>query len=363
MTAGGGVTAGGTGSAGGTSTGAGGWGRAASSSCGGASAGPAASGSGSAGGASAMRQEMPNSPTRRSESVEQAHRWRGDQRQPGRARVGVEVGGQLGRQRLLVGGEALPVLGRQVDRELVRDVDARHRDRLVVLHLAGQLAGELDRLQAAPKRPPEAALEESLDLLLDVAQEAHAVGFRSVADALAGTRRRRTRQGRMAHASTITAAGTSAASGVGGVRGGRDQRGPHGRHPGGAGRQARAAGARPQHQRDAHRGGDEGRGLDQRLGPVGQGLPQGAPPRRPATTPRPARPRPTAGARRPPAGPRLPRPPASPGPRPSPRPPPTGAPASAAPGPRSRGRAARGRSRRAPARRRAAAAAGRCASR
>jgi hypothetical protein len=63
------VTAGGTGAAGGTTPGAGGWGRAASSSCGGASAGPAASGSGSAGGASAMRQEMPNSPTRRSESV------------------------------------------------------------------------------------------------------------------------------------------------------------------------------------------------------------------------------------------------------------------------------------------------------
>ena len=51
------------------------------------------------------------------------------------------------------------------------------------------LAGELDGLQAAPERPPEAALEEALDLLLDVAQEAHAVGLRRVADALAGQRR------------------------------------------------------------------------------------------------------------------------------------------------------------------------------
>ena len=71
-----------------------------------------------------------------------------------------------------------------------------------------ELAGELDRLQAAPERPPEAALEEALDLLLDVAQEAHAIGPRSVADALAGARRRRTRQGRRAHATTTSPAGT-----------------------------------------------------------------------------------------------------------------------------------------------------------
>src|SRR5690606_7270039 len=65
-------------------------------------------------------------------------------------------------------------------------------------------------LQAASEHAPEAPLEEALDLLLDVAQEAHAIGPRRVADALAGTRRPTLRQGRSDQATMTTAAGSTA---------------------------------------------------------------------------------------------------------------------------------------------------------
>jgi hypothetical protein len=40
----------------------------------------------------------------------------------------------------------------------------------VVVHLLGQLARELDRLDVGAKSAPEHTLEEALDLLLDCAQ-------------------------------------------------------------------------------------------------------------------------------------------------------------------------------------------------
>ncbi len=313
-----------------------------------------------------MRQEMPNSPTRRSRVGDQAH---GGAVRPATARPCAR--GRRGRRParsssdVLVRGEALPVLGREVHRELVRDVDARDRDRLVVLHLAGELARQLDRLQAAAERPPEAALEESLDLLLDVAQEAHAVGLRSVADALAGTRRRRTRQGRMAQASTITAGRHQRRDRVRRLRGGRDQRRPRRprarpRRPPGAGRPG--APAAPAGRTSRRRPGRAA--CTSASGRSASGSPEGRARRssgdEPSSSPPTADGR-GAPARQQPVGARG----HLPGrrPRPSPRPPPTGAPASAARGRRRPGRAARGRSRTAPARRRAAGAAGRCASR
>ena len=59
---------------------------------------------------------------------------------------------------------------REVDRVLVRDVDARDGDRAVVVHLLRQLARELDRLDVGSEGTAEHALEERLDLLLDCAQ-------------------------------------------------------------------------------------------------------------------------------------------------------------------------------------------------
>ena len=53
------------------------------------------------------------------------------------------------------------------------DVDARHGDDLVVLHLLDEFARELDGLDVRPERTAEDALEEALDLLLDAAEHAH----------------------------------------------------------------------------------------------------------------------------------------------------------------------------------------------
>ena len=79
-------------------------------------------------------------------------------------------------QRVLVALELLAVGGGEVDRVLVRDVDARDGDGLVVVHLLRELARELDRLDVRPERAPEDALEERLDLLLDCPEDHDAGG-------------------------------------------------------------------------------------------------------------------------------------------------------------------------------------------
>ena len=71
----------------------------------------------------------------------------------------------------LVPLELLAVGGREVDRVFVRHVDARHGDRLVVVHLLRELARELHRLHVRPEGTPEDALEERLDLLLDCPED------------------------------------------------------------------------------------------------------------------------------------------------------------------------------------------------
>src|SRR5205085_2101825 len=56
---------------------------------------------------------------------------------------------------------------------LVRDIGARDRDGLVVLHLLRELARDLDGLHARLEGAAEGALEESLELRFQVAEDAH----------------------------------------------------------------------------------------------------------------------------------------------------------------------------------------------
>ena len=85
-----------------------------------------------------------------------------------------QVTGQLLEQRLLV----VPVVGSvswgEVEEVLVRRVDPADRDSLPVIHLLGELAGELDRLDVRAKGATEHALEQGLQRVLDSAQYAHA---------------------------------------------------------------------------------------------------------------------------------------------------------------------------------------------
>jgi hypothetical protein len=77
-----------------------------------------------------------------------------------------ELVSQLG----LVARELLVVARREIDRVLVRDVDARDRDVLVLVPLLDQLARELDGLHVRAERAAEHALEERLELGFDVAE-------------------------------------------------------------------------------------------------------------------------------------------------------------------------------------------------
>ena len=88
-----------------------------------------------------------------------------------------EVVLKLGAQRVLVARELLAVGGAEVDAVLVRRVDARDGDDSVVLHLLGQLARQLDRLHVRAKGAAEDTFEQAFDLVLDVAEDAHATGL------------------------------------------------------------------------------------------------------------------------------------------------------------------------------------------
>ena len=67
---------------------------------------------------------------------------------------------ELGDERVLVALELAPVGLGEVDGELVRDVDPRDGDRLVVVHLLRELPRELDGLHVRAERAAEDALEE-----------------------------------------------------------------------------------------------------------------------------------------------------------------------------------------------------------
>src|SRR5205823_2871452 len=80
--------------------------------------------------------------------------------------------GQLLLQRPLISLEPLTVLGGEPDRVLVRNVDARDGGGPVGVHLLRQLAGQLDRLDLRREGTAEHPLDEVLDSLLEVSQNA-----------------------------------------------------------------------------------------------------------------------------------------------------------------------------------------------
>ena len=80
---------------------------------------------------------------------------------------------ELGAERRLVARELLAVARREVDRVLVRHVDARHGDHPVVVHLLDEFSRQLDRLDVRAERAAEDAFEDRLDLLLDRSKDAH----------------------------------------------------------------------------------------------------------------------------------------------------------------------------------------------
>jgi hypothetical protein len=83
-----------------------------------------------------------------------------------------QVAGQLLLQRPLIALEARVVLGREVDRVLVRDVHLRHRRRAVGVHLLGELAGDLDRLHLGAEGTAEHPFDEALDPGFEIAEDA-----------------------------------------------------------------------------------------------------------------------------------------------------------------------------------------------
>ena len=85
------------------------------------------------------------------------------------ARVLQQVARELLLERALVALEAGAVLAREVDRVLVGDVDPRHPGGLVGVHLLGQFAGQLDRLDLRAEGAAEDPLDEAFDPTLEAA--------------------------------------------------------------------------------------------------------------------------------------------------------------------------------------------------
>src|SRR4051795_1583218 len=97
----------------------------------------------------------------------------GDQRDPLPAGVLEQVARQLRGQDALVALELLAVVGREPYGILVRRIGPRQRLDLVLLHLARELAGDLDRAHLGLEGTRERALDEAGQLGLEVAQDAH----------------------------------------------------------------------------------------------------------------------------------------------------------------------------------------------
>src|SRR6476661_6448384 len=91
-------------------------------------------------------------------------------------RVLGEVLLELRHERVLVALELLAVAGGEVDRVLVRDIDARHRRRAVLVHLLRELACELDRLDVGAEGAAEDSFEDALQPLLDSPQHHYDAG-------------------------------------------------------------------------------------------------------------------------------------------------------------------------------------------
>src|SRR5262249_53471100 len=101
----------------------------------------------------------------------------GDERGPLAARVVEQVAGpralQPAPQPLRGGG------GREIDGVLVRRIRPRDGVRGVLLHLARQLAGDLDGPNLALEGTAEGALDEVLELAFEASEDAHTVRGRA----------------------------------------------------------------------------------------------------------------------------------------------------------------------------------------
>ncbi len=84
-----------------------------------------------------------------------------------------QVSGKLIAERVLVVDEPLAVTRGQEDPVLVRHIRARHGVGLVLLHLPGQLASELDRPHLGAEDTAERALDEACDLALETSEDTH----------------------------------------------------------------------------------------------------------------------------------------------------------------------------------------------
>src|ERR687898_1428665 len=84
-----------------------------------------------------------------------------------------QIAGQLLLERALVSLEAPVVLARQEHRVLVGHVHLRHGSGPVGVHLLGELAGDLDRLNLRAECTAEHAFDEALDPGFEIAQNAH----------------------------------------------------------------------------------------------------------------------------------------------------------------------------------------------
>ena len=118
---------------------------------------------------------MPNSPRSSRSSVWNSTCGPAREREALLARVLEQVVGQLLAERRLVARELLAVGRREEDAVVVGHVHARDGDHLVLLHLLRQLVRELDRLDAGLEGAPEGPFDESAELRLEVAQNAHSV--------------------------------------------------------------------------------------------------------------------------------------------------------------------------------------------
>ena len=96
-----------------------------------------------------------------------------EQHQPLPARVLEQVAGQLLGQGALVVGEALPIARGQEHPVLVGRIGSGDGEGLVLLHLAGEFARDLNGPYLRAKCPAKGAFDEVGDLVLETSEDAH----------------------------------------------------------------------------------------------------------------------------------------------------------------------------------------------
>src|SRR3954468_22058245 len=174
----------------------------------------------------------------------------GEQGEPLPARVLEQIAGELPAQRALRVGEAFAIVGREPHGVLVGHVDPVQGGRAVIVHLAGQLAGDLDRADLRPEGTGERPLDQAGDLALQGLEHAHSERSRCYGTDCGGPARERSRNARnrtMPHIPRIHTAPAAAAR-TGGASWGRTtvwaarRAAPHAAAPpSAAGREARRA--------------------------------------------------------------------------------------------------------------------------